>query len=242
MSEVKNRLSIATGIDAVEKDVIPQGRFTVESGVYPVILDLAYFNFSAGGAQGLTLHFKIGNTDQIIKETLWLTSGDAKGNRNTFVNAKGKEQLLPGMAQGEALAQLLTGKSIADAATEDKVVKLWDFASRSELPTKVAALTELIGQELVIGVVLKVENKNVKNADGAYEPTNDKREFNETTKFFHADGRTASEKLAGQEDPEFIEAWKAKFAGKTINKFKPVAGAPVAGTPVVGSPTKPLFT
>ena len=60
------------------------GVYLVDSGVYPVTIELAYIDTSAAGAMSLNLHFK-GNNGEFIKQTLWIKSGTKKGGKE---NAK----------------------------------------------------------------------------------------------------------------------------------------------------------
>ncbi len=67
-------------------DVIATSMYApVPSGVYPGVIELAYLDKSKGGATSLNLVFKVQN-DKEIRKQLWITSGDAKGNSNTYVD------------------------------------------------------------------------------------------------------------------------------------------------------------
>ena len=73
---------------APEKDSIGSSRVK-ESGLYEVVISAAYLGKSEGGALSLNLVLKT-EDDSEIKQTLWMTSGDKKGNKNYYLNAKKK--------------------------------------------------------------------------------------------------------------------------------------------------------
>lgn len=199
----------------------PDGHL-LSSGIYPMEIEMAYVDLSKGGAMGLFLTLKDEDFQTPVKQTIWMTSGDAKGNRNYYIDAEGKKKILPGMAQAEHIAKITTGKSFSDLDTEDKIVKVWDSKAGTEKPTKVRAVTDLIGQKLVVGLLKKVENRNVRTSDGQYRPVNKKRYFNEIGKLFYPDGLTVSEKEAGGSEPGFINQWKEKYENVTIDNYKEV--------------------
>ncbi len=87
-SELTSDASIAN-----EKDSVGGGG-VLESGLYPATITLAYGMKSAGGAKGLVLHAKT-SQGRDIRQTLWTSSGNAKGNKN-YYEKDGKKNYLPG--------------------------------------------------------------------------------------------------------------------------------------------------
>lgn len=238
-------LKINDNVQDTEKDTLPSSWSPLDSDVYLMHIDLVYTNKTPSGARAVHFEMHDAELQYPFKHTLYVTSGDAKGNRNTFTNSDGVEQLLPGMATAEAIAQLALGKSIGDLPTEEIVVDVWNREAGAKVSTKVQAFTDLHGKELYMGIRKVIDNKSVKGDDGRYHPTNDTIEFNEIEKVFNRDGLTRTELKAGATEPKFIKDWKDKFAGNTRNKFKEVANAPKAGAPAATSPapqTKPLFS
>ena len=223
-----------------EKDTLGGGG-TKESGVYPAKVKLAYVTEASSGAIGVNFEFDLGS-GSTFKITEYITSGKAKGGKSTYTNKDGKEQFLPGYNTVTSIAQLTVGKEITDLTEETKVVKLYDYESKKEIPQEVSVLTELIGQSLALGIIKQVVNKNVK-VDGVYVPTNETREENILDKVFSINGLTRAEIAAGATEPKFLEQWKAKNLGVTRNRVKPGIDAPKqAGGATSAAPTKSLFT
>lgn len=235
---------------AIENDIVEEGdslpakrSWTQESGVYPVTVDLAYLKESQGGSKQLVVHFKehpFGGFT--IRQTFIMTSGRAKGQKNTYTDSDGNERMLPGMQHVNSLFQLTLGKPISDVDFEARTVPLYDYEQRAEVPTEVPVPLDLIGQELQIGV-LKVEQNKRAQQNGSWVDTNEKQEINEIDKIFDADGRTLTEKKAGAE-PVFVNQWRERNEGRTVQKYKPVAGAATPGAPPApasGGQTKSLF-
>lgn len=221
---------------AEDKDVLGGGNGPVDSGAYTAKVGMAYVAKSKGGALGLflTLLVTIGQDTKEVRQTLWMTSGDAKGNK-PYYTKDGENYPLPGFSQANSLAALATGKEMSDLDTEEKVIKLYDFDAKAEVLTKVQAVTDLIGKEIVVGIIKQTVDKTKDNGSGVYEATGETREENEIDKFFCArdgfENMTTTEIKAKAEKAEFYTAWTEKWTGVTRNKAKGAAAGGTAGAP-----------
>lgn len=240
LKDLKSDDSIAN-----EKDSVGGGG-VLESGLYPITIALAYVSKSDGGATGLVLQ---GKTEQgrFVKQTLWMTSGTAKGCKN-FYEKDGVKNYLPGFIAANALALLTLGKEISDLDTEVKVANVYNSVAKAEVPTKVDMIVDLIGKEVIVGLIKQTVDKNQKNDAGVYVPTGETREENEIDKFFRAsDKLTTAEVRAAANEPVFYSTWESKWAGQVRNKASKTAGtagAPKAafgGAPVTKKPATSLF-
>lgn len=232
---------------ANEKDSLGGGG-VAESGLYPGKIKLAYLIKSQGGATGLVVNIK---GDREIRQTLWMTGGDAKGNKNFFVDKNGEKQYLPGFTLANSLALLAAGKEIAECDTETKVVNAYSVEAKAEVPTKVEMVMDLLDKDIIVGLIKQVVDKTAKNDTGVYVPTGETREENDIDKFFRAKDRmTTAEIRGGAEEASFIVKWEEKNAGVTRQKAKGAgangtAGAPkangAAGAAQVKKPATSLF-
>ena len=215
---------------ANEKDSV--GNSVLESGLYNATVALAYVTQSAGGATGLVFHAKTESGPE-IRQTLWMTSGTAKGGKN-YYEKDGVKNYLPGFLLANSLALLAGGAEISDMATETKVVKLYNKDAKAEVPTKVEMLVDLIGKEVTIGLIKQTVDKTKKNeVTNIYEPTGETRDENEVDKFFRAsDKMTTAEIRASATDASFYATWEKKHAGTVRNKASKTAGT--AGAPRAG--------
>jgi hypothetical protein len=220
---------------ANESDVLGGGG-AVESGVYDATIKVAYIGKSTGGAMSLNLELNMGGRD--VRQQLWVTSGDAKGNKN-YYERDGKRNYLPGFNIANALSLLTVGKEISQLDTEDKVLKLWSYDAKAEVPTTVPVLTDLTGQEIRVGMIKQTVDKNVKNDAGAYVPSGETREENEIDKLFRSkDGLTVAEIRAETTSADFMDAWAKKWTGVTKNKAKGATGGSTAGAPKAAAAPK----
>jgi hypothetical protein len=227
---------------AVEEDRLPGSNRIVESGVYPMKIDLAYIDTSAAtGAVALKVHFKDVSGGFTLREAFWIRSGKAKGHKTTYIGSDGQERDLPGLLQANALCVATMGKPLSQLEAEEKVVPMWSFETSKEENTKLLVVLPLIGKHVQIGVLKKVRNKRAKGGDGTWGPTGERQEINELDKIFNVDGLTAAEKKSGAVKPEFKEKWEAKFGGQVIDEFdasiKPAEPVPTNTAP----PTESLF-
>jgi hypothetical protein len=198
---------------------------------------MAYIQKSKGGALGLFLTL-VTEDKKEIRQTLWMTSGDSKGNKN-FYEKDGEKFYLPGFNAANGLALLTLGKEISELDTEQKVINLYSPDAKAEVPTKVDVIMDLLNQEVIAGIIKQTVDKNVKNeATGEYVATGETREENEIDKFFRAkDKMTTAEIRAQAEAPVFYTTWGTKHTGVTRNKAKGAAAGGTAGVPKAAGAT-----
>lgn len=238
MSALKNLTTDASIAD--EKDSVGGGG-PLDSNTYNATVAMAYVTTSAGGATGLVLNLKT-DTGREIRQTLWMTSGKAKGGNNFYVDKDGEKHYLPGFLAANSLALLTVGKEISDVETEMKVVNVYNKDAKAEVPTKVEVLVELLNKEVIVGLIKQKVDKTVKNeSTGEYVATGETREENEIDKFFRArDRMTTAEIRAGAEEASFIDTWTKKWIGQIRDKAKGAsANGGTAGAPKTSVSTKP---
>lgn len=225
---------------AEEKDSVGTGG-PLESGLYAATVALAYITKASSGALGLVLNLKT-EAGREIRQTLWMTSGTAKGGKN-YYEKDGEKFYLPGFNHANSLSLLTVGKEISALETETKVVNVYSAEAKSEVPTKVEMLMDLIGKEILIGLIKQTVDKTKKNDNGIYEPTGETRDENDIDKLFRArDRMTTAEIRAQAENATFVDTWSAKWTGNTRNKAKGAtgtAGAPKAAGAAATATKKP---
>lgn len=230
---------------ADEKDSVGFGAHVFESGLVTFDVGMAYTKKSDGGALGLFLTLTDPDGKE-LRQTLWMTSGDAKGNKPYYTNKDGDNLPLPGFSQANSLALLTTGKEISALDTEEKVIKLYNSEAKAEVPTKVMAVMDMIGQKVIAGVIKQTVDKTKKGDDGKYYATGETRDENEIDKFFCAKdshlNMTTTEIKSKAEKADFFQVWSDKHTGKTKNKSTGVAATGTAGAPgaaAAGGTAKP---
>lgn len=213
------------------------GGGVLESGLYPAKVALAYITKAKSEALALVLQLKT-STGKDIKQTLWMTGGKDKGCANFYIDKDGQKQYLPGFVHANNLALLTVGREISELDTETKVVNVYSFDAKAEVPTKVEMVMDLIGQEILVGLLKQTVDKTTKNeATGAYVPTGETRDENEIDKFFRMrDSMTVAEIRAKAEEAVFVGTWAAKWKGVTKNKAKGAASGGAAGAPRAAAP------
>ena len=131
-----------------------------------------------------------------------------------------------------ALTLLTVGKEIGQLDTEKKVVNLYSSTEKKEVPTQVDMLMDLIGQEVLLGLLKQTVDKTAKDAAGVYQPTGESRDENEVDKIFRArDKMTTAEIRAQAEQANFFAVWEQKWAGKVKDKTTKGANTGTAGAP-----------
>lgn len=232
---------------ANEKDSIG-GSGPLDSGLYGFTITMAHINKAATGALGLVLSLKTAD-NKVVRQTLWMTSGTAKGCKN-YSEKDGEKHYLTGFLHADAVALLSTGKNISALDTEVKVIALYSSDAKAEVPTKVDAVMELIGKEILLGIIKQTVDKTKKNeATGVYEATGETRDENAIDKVFRASDRmTTAEIRAQATEAVFANTWEQKWTGKTKDRAKGASGG-LPGVPKLGGapsvskkPTTSLFS
>ena len=224
---------------ADEKDVIGGGSKVLESGIHKLTVQHAYLTKASSEAIGMVLSLKT-DDGQELRQTFWMTSGKAKGCKNYYEDKNGDKHYLPGFILANSLCLLTLGKEISHLETETKVIPLYNYEAKSEIPTKVDIIVDLIGKEILAAVIKQTVDKTKKNdAAGAYEPTGETREENDIEKFFRErDRMTTAEIRAQAETASFIDTWAEKWTGKTKDKTSGASGtAGKSGLPTAAAAT-----
>lgn len=199
-----------------------------ESGAYDAKIKAAYVGKAQNSnAQSITVMLDAGGRE--IRQTIWITTKDG----NNFYPDKQdptKRHILPGFATIDELCLLTTGQPLSEQSVEDKVLSLYDFEAKKEIPQNVPVLTALTGQPITVGLIKQIVDKNKKDSAGNYVPSGETREENEIDKFFHHDTKmTVTEYREGLEEAVFYPKWVEKNRGKTRNRAKGAEGK--AGAP-----------
>lgn len=203
------------------RDVLGGGGVVFDSDVYDGTIKLAYYGAAQSGAKFLAVHIQIG--DREYRETMYVTN---KAGQN-YWEKDGKRNPLPGYTTANDLALMSTGYNLGDSELgwEEKVVQLWDFDAKAEIPKKVIVATEMLGKPITVAILKQIEDKSKKNeSTGEYEPTGETRETNTIDKVFHSEsGKTFSEFVA-KKPAEFKDKWQAKNQGQVRDKSKGLPG------------------
>lgn len=195
--------------------------------LYKLNVSMAYLIESTSGAIGVVLHMK-NESGQELRETVYISSGTAKGKKTYYETQDGTRKNLPGYSLIRSLTRMTLDQEPLAVTTEAKIVNVYDFDAKKEVPKEVPVMVDLLGKEITAAVVHKISDKTAKNAQGAYAPTGEVREHNELTKFFHLpSGLTLTEAMGGETEGKFIHSWKEKNQGQVIDTSTKVApGAP----------------
>ena len=227
---------------AAAKDTLGGGSFVWDTGLYPVVIDSIYMDQSSGGAHNVNLVFKTAD-GKSLNQTIYITSGTAKGCLNYYMDKQGEKQYLPGFNTVNDLALVTTGKDISELEPEEKLVEVYNVELKKKVPTLKPVFMDMIGQELQIGVTKIKEFKNIKDeSTGKWVPGTEIKELNEVTKVFAEDARTVTEIRAEEPTAIFAPKWSERNNAEFIkDKTKGAKSAPAGGAASSAAPTKSLF-
>lgn len=200
------------------------GSYLKESDLYKVKIDMMYDVKAASGAEAVAFVFKC-DDDTEIKQTIYYTN---KAGEHMYASKKPGGPKTPSMGFNliNSLFAVVLGPDTAIPTPQDKEINIWNAEAKAELPKSMPVYTTMLGKEVVLGLLKDRVNKNVKG-DNGWVATNEDQEENSINKFFSDKGFTSTEMKAKLEVPEFAAKWKAQWAGKVRDRFKPVAGLPM---------------
>lgn len=214
------------------------GSYILDTGAYDATVKVAYAIESANGAKGVSLIADINGRE--YRETVYVTN---RQGENFFLNRddKSKKVPLPGFTTIEDICLCTTEKPLSEQMIEEKMVNVYDFDAKKEVPKSVPVLTDLIGQQVTLGIIRVLENKSAKDGNGNYQPIPETREVNNIDKVFHTPTKmTMVEATNGKTEGEFFPKWVERNEGNTQDKRKikdgeaGTAGRP--GQPSTGAP------
>lgn len=196
------------------------GSYILETDVYDAIIKLAYAGKSTSSqAQSVNLILDINGKD--YRETVWVTN---KNNENYSVK-DGKKIPQIGFTTIDDLCLCATGLPLNSQTVEEKVVKLYDFEAKQELPKNVQVITSILGKAVKVAIQKSKVDKTKKNdATGNYDPTGEFRDENTIEKVFHPTQLVTISEARNKKPAEFLEKWVAKNKGVTRDKTAKDAG------------------
>lgn len=193
----------------------------LETDAYGSTITLAYAGAAASGAQNVTVHAKTDDGKE-YRETIYITN---KKGENWFLNKQdqSKKVPLPGFTVINDLCIATTDRELSEQPTEEKMVKIYDYEQKAEVPQAAHVLVDLIGKRVTLGILNTLENKGVKQPDGSYADGPEERNVNNIDKVFHDETKmTVVEAMnAGGWDAEkaaFYPGWLERNKGKTRDK------------------------
>lgn len=203
---------VGADVDSTEQDTLGGGGL-LKTNIYLGKIDAAWLSAATSGA--LAFNMLITVNGKTIRQQTFFTN---KNKEVTYEDKKTNEKkALPGYLFVCSLTKLLTGKTVEKLSTEQRVISLWDYTQRKEVPTKIEALPDLHGQEVLVAIEEQIVDKTAK-VGNEYKPTGETRKQNEIVKFFDATTKKTSTELAGNADASFHDKWLAEKADKVIDK------------------------
>jgi hypothetical protein len=233
--------NLPTGVK-VEEERDVSGFAPLPSGVYEGVMQLGYLGKSDKGALSATFLVKADN--RVVSQTIYYSNRD--GDFTYKSKTDGSMQPLPGYSQVDAILLAVTGKGITEQELVEKVVTIYDYTARKEVPSKRSVFEDTINKPVAVGINHISEEKTTKES-GYKDGTGEFRQFNEFTKWFNPEtGLTNTETKAGAKEPKFLATWKSNNTGNIIVRkaantgaTQGTTGAPVGAAP---APASSLFT
>ena len=224
-----SKLKEANKAVEIEEATDSLGGSIIESGLYNATIKVAYHKLADSGANAIVFQFALDNGREFTS-TEFITSGKEKGCKHYYTDKNGNNKFLPGFTVAEDIAQFAADNSIFDLDAEEKVLPIYNYELKKDVPTQVNVYTCLAGKKVQLGILNKKENKSVKGNDGSYVKTADTRNVNEINKVFNEDGFTQSELRAHLDAPVFKNKWTDKYAGQEIDRVDTsIKGGSAAG-------------
>lgn len=205
-------------------------KFTLDSGVYPAKIRVAYLDSYASGAIFVALDAVVTKEDGKevpYKERICISN---KEGSLTYTAKDGKVRPLPGYMTIDALCQAGTGTEFSGMSTEMKKIKVWNAATRQEEPADREVLMDLVGVKLELGILEEKEDHYANAGETILR--------NKIAKVFTEEGKTISETRAKLEGV-YKETWNEKYKGNVIDRTSGAKKTP-NGSPASNSTEAPM--
>lgn len=223
LSKIKSKAS-STAVEQEER--LGGGGFHRAAGVYDMDIQLAYLTSAASGA--VAVNYVLKDEKSEYRETVYISNKEGENfyyKKDANGNLTDEQVLLPGYQQLNSICLLTLDKPFDELEGEERVVRLYDFEEKKEMPKTVEHLPELIGQTIKVAISDTLENKRKKNdATNKYEPIDETREVNQIEIVAHAESGATVTELRKMNDGEditlgaHITAWNDRYAGKQQDK------------------------
>lgn len=253
MSTLFGNLKEKTANMEAARDTVGGGSFVIDSDAYEMTLKAAFVGKAKSGANFMTVIFTRDGEDREYREDLYFTSGDEKGNLPYYVK-NDKQFPLPGYTVVSDLCLILGGAPLEETDFEEKVLNVYDYEQKKELPKTVMVPVELLSKKLIVGIKKVLDVKQEKDASGNYVDTDQTRESNNIDKLFDLDTKmTVLEAMNQATEATFYTTWVEANKGKIQDNTKRAkkgdkpgqagaAGAPPKASGAAASaPKKSLF-
>lgn len=233
---MNNSLDFNRGGAKQETESLGGGRVLFDSGIYPAKVKQAYLDAYDSGSRFVSITLDIGGKD--YEERLLLTNG--KGE-SFWTDDKNNAQQYSGLTRFEELAFACGFPNIQATNPSAGNIRAWDKDTKSfVIRSHPTVLTSLHGKEILVAILKINQNKQKKNlVTGKYDKLNEVEEINQIDKFSNLQGQTQLEAAKNVNPPQFMAAWKEKWAGKVNDKYKTQKGAPASGTPTAAGGAAP---
>ena len=182
------------------------------SDIYDGVVKYAYMDKSQGGTPCVKVVLEVNG--KIIEETHYIAYKDTGLPYKTI---NGKTTTIPGMQTFNSLAYVTKGIMGTELKMEEKVIKKYNWQTKSEVPTKVSCFSELINAKVKVGIKEFLKHKVQKMSDGSYVPTTEVKAVNIVDKYYSIDGKTAQE-IAGNAPAEYGPNWVTAYKGKKFEE------------------------
>lgn len=213
-------LALDTDVEAV-KDVKGTNFGVIDSGIYTMKCAMAYIYTKPNGGIGLATEFK--GDGIVYKETLHLV----KPNGDAFYTTKANKKMpMMGLVVADAMAQVTHDKilmTLGSETVQKKMVNVYNFDEGRDIPTEVDMIMGLVGQDMQLAILRKIENKATQASN--WKPTNEQKEYNAIDTVFQVDTNLSAVEIINGAPSSQYAYWDGRNTGKTRNTFKEIKGA-----------------
>lgn len=200
------------GIERTEDRV---GGFQLfESDIYPAKIKAAIFGTSDAGA--LYVEFLMDIKGKDYRERFYVTN---RNKENFYKNKDGRKCFLPNFNIVNNICLLAIRKSLAKCGenTEEKVLEIYDPEQGKPVKKSVPVLTDLSGEEVLVGILREIHNKSKKAGD-SYIDTPEIREINTINAVFDVASHKTRNELEDDKEADFYDKWLEANKGKTRDR------------------------
>lgn len=210
-----------------EKDVIRKGGYIKDTGIYDGQLDVIYLEKTTKGSLMAKIVVTLDDGSKVTDDECIMTNKSGTLLPYT-IDKKGEKRALIGY--NRILGFLRTVGSDVDlvdlgaADCEKKVIKIYDFDERAEVPKEKTVFMDAFRVPVKVGIIKEVNDKRVQNSEGEWVASGEVRESNKIDRIFTKDGLTRAEIKNDATEPKYLNEWQEAFPSDYVKDNSKGAG------------------
>lgn len=214
----------------IEKDYQGSSFKVLDTNLYKLTIDCVYVQKPRDPAsKALKVVFKGKTEDGTTYTESFILSTRAGSNKDSKGNTLSGFKLINNLIGSVHCGNVFASNHIT------QIIKVYDWDTRGDVDVKAPVFTELTGKEVYAAIVKKIVFKAVRQDDGTFRNSSEKKEVNNIQFFANASTKLTASEIFSNNPTNFAEQWLTNNKDRVVDS---TAGKTVA-SPVLSAVNAP---